>query len=124
VNCAVGRFDLRNGLLTHDALLIDTSRMRVAGEGRVDFTTETMAFKLAPRAKTAQFFSLSTPIQVTGKLTDFKIGVAPGGVAETTVRFLTSLFVVPLQKLTEGQVPRDGADVCTNALRDVQVTAK
>jgi hypothetical protein len=120
VNCAIGRFDLRRGKLTHDAILIDTSRMRVAGEGRVDFESETLAFKLAPRAKTAQFFSLATPIAVTGKLTDFKIGVAPGGVAETTVRFLTSLFVVPLQKLTEGQVPRDGADVCTNAMRDVQ----
>jgi uncharacterized protein involved in outer membrane biogenesis len=124
VNCAIGRFDLRSGKLTHDAILIDTSRMRVAGEGRVDFASETMAFKLAPRAKTAQFFSLSTPIQVTGKLTDFKIGVAPGGVAETTVRFLTSLFVVPVQRLTEGQVPRDGADVCTNAMREVQAPAR
>jgi uncharacterized protein involved in outer membrane biogenesis len=120
VNCAIGRFDLRNGKLTHDAIVIDTSRMRVAGEGRVDFDSETMAFKLAPRAKTAQFFSLATPIAVTGTLTDFNIGVAPGGIAETTVRFLTSLFVVPIQKLTEGKVPRDGADLCTNAMRDVQ----
>jgi uncharacterized protein involved in outer membrane biogenesis len=120
VNCAIGRFDLRNGKLTHDAIVIDTSRMRVAGEGRVDFDSETMAFRLAPRAKTAQFFSLATPIAVTGKLTDFKIGVAPGGVAETTVRFLTSLFVVPVQRLTEGKVPADGADICTNAMRDVK----
>jgi hypothetical protein len=28
--------------------------------------------------------------------------------------------VVPIQKLTEGKVPRDGADLCTNAMRDVQ----
>jgi AsmA family protein len=119
VNCAFGRFDLRDGKLTHDAILIDTSRMRVAGEGRVDFDTETMLFRLAPRAKTAQFFSLATPIAVSGKLTDFEIGVAPGGVAETTVRFLTSLFVVPVQKLAQGRVPRDGADVCTNPMRDV-----
>ena len=120
VNCAIGRFDLRNGKLTHDAILIDTSRMRVAGEGRVDFDNETLAFKLAPRAKTAQFFSLATPIAVNGTLTDFKVGVAPGGIAETTVRFLTSVFVVPLQKLTEGEVPRDGADICTNAMRDLK----
>jgi uncharacterized protein involved in outer membrane biogenesis len=120
VNCAIGRFDLRNGKLQHDAILMDTSRMRVAGEGRVDFDSETMAFRLAPRAKTAQFFSLATPIAVTGTLTDFKIGVAPGGVAETTLRFLSSVFVVPLQKLSEGTVPRDGADICTNAMREVR----
>jgi hypothetical protein len=122
VNCAVGRFDLRDGKLTHDAILMDTSRMRVAGEGRVDFDTETMHLRLAPKAKEPQFFSLATPIQVTGKLTDFKVGVAPGGVAETTVRFLTSLFVVPIEKLTKGRPPRDGADVCTNAMRVTQRT--
>jgi hypothetical protein len=122
VNCAVGRFDLRDGELTHDAILMDTTRMRVAGEGRVDFDTETMHLRLAPKAKEPQFFSLATPIQVTGKLTDFKVGVAPGGVAETTLRFLTSVFVVPIEKLTKGRPPRDGADVCTNAMRVVQRT--
>jgi hypothetical protein len=119
VNCAIGRFDLRQGKLTHDAILIDTSRMRVAGEGKVDFETETLGFRLAPRAKTAQFFSLATPVGVTGKLTDFKVGVAPGGVAESTVRFLTSVFVVPLQKLGGSEVPRDGSDICTDAMRDL-----
>jgi hypothetical protein len=88
----------------------------------VDFDTETMHLRLAPKAKEPQFFSLATPIQVTGKLTDFKVGVAPGGVAETTLRFLTSVFVVPIEKLTKGRPPRDGADVCTNAMRVVQRT--
>jgi hypothetical protein len=48
--------------------------------------------------------------------------VAPGGVAETTIRFLTSVFVVPLEKLGKGRPPRDGSDVCTNAMRVVQRT--
>lgn len=117
VNCAVGRFDLRNGVLTHDALLIDTSRMRVIGSGRVDFDSEQLDFRLAPRAKTAQFFSLATPIGVTGTLTDYKIGVAPGGMAETALRLLTSVFVVPIEKLAKGSLPRDGADVCVDPLR-------
>jgi hypothetical protein len=117
VNCALGRFDLRNGILTHQAILLDTSRMRVSGQGRVDFPDERLVFKLAPQAKTAQFFSLSTPVQVTGSFTDFKVGLVPGALAETTVRLLTSVFVVPIQKLTQGSIPRDGADVCTAALR-------
>lgn len=117
VNCAVGRFDLRKGVLTHDALLIDTSRMRVVGTGKVDFDSERLDFRLAPRAKTAQFFSLATPIGVSGTLTDYKIGVAPGGIAETALRLLTSAFVVPIEKLTKGSLPRDGADICSNAVR-------
>jgi hypothetical protein len=117
VNCALGRFDLKDGILTHQAILMDTSRMRVSGQGRVDFPEERLLFKLAPQAKTAQFFSLSTPVQVTGSFTNFKVGLAPGALAETTVRLLTSVFVVPIQKLSQGSMPRDGADVCTAALR-------
>jgi uncharacterized protein involved in outer membrane biogenesis len=117
VNCAVGRFDLKDGRLQQDTILMDTSRMRVKGEGRVDFTDERLFFKLAPKAKTAQFFSLATPVQVTGSFTDFKVGLAPGAALETTARLLTSLFVVPIQKLAEGPIPRDGADVCDAALR-------
>jgi uncharacterized protein involved in outer membrane biogenesis len=117
VNCALGRFDLKDGILTHQAILMDTSRMRVTGQGRVDFPEEQLLLKLAPQAKTAQFFSLSTPVQVTGSFTDFKVGLAPGALTETAVRLLTSVFVVPIQRLTEGSMPRDGADVCTVALR-------
>jgi hypothetical protein len=117
VNCAVGRFDLRDGKLTPDAILLDTSRMRVGGEGRVDFDSEQLYLRLAPKAKEPQFFSLATPVQVSGTLTDYKIGVAPGGVAETVVRFFSSILVTPVEKLTKAPLPRDGADVCANALR-------
>jgi uncharacterized protein involved in outer membrane biogenesis len=117
VNCALGRFKLTDGRMEQEAILMDTSRMRVRGEGRVDFVDERLYFKLGPKAKTAQFFSLATPVQVTGSFSDFKVGLAPGAAAEATARLLTSIFVVPIQKLTEGPVPRDGADVCGGALR-------
>jgi hypothetical protein len=117
VNCAIGRFDLKDGVLSHNTILMDTSRMRVKGAGRVSFVDEQLFFKLAPQAKTAQFFSLATPVQVTGSFTKFKVGLAPGAALETTARLLTSIFVVPLQRLSEGKIPRDGADVCANALR-------
>jgi AsmA family protein len=120
VNCAVGRFDLRDGKLTQDKILMDTSRMRVNGVGKVDFTTEVLAFRLVPKAKTPQFLSLATPVEVTGKITDFKIGVAGSDVLETVGRLLTSIFVVPFEMLTQHSLPRDGADVCTNAMPETR----
>ncbi len=120
INCAVGRFDLRDGKLTQDEILMDTSRMRVNGVGKVDFATEELAFRLAPKAKSPQFFSLATPVQVSGKITDFKIGVAGSDVLETVGRFLTSVFVVPIEMLTQKDLPRDGADVCANAMRQTR----
>jgi uncharacterized protein involved in outer membrane biogenesis len=118
VNCALGRFNLRDGKLAQDAILMDTSRMRVTGEGGADFGSESVALRLEPKPKSPQFFSLATPVQVNGSFTDFKVGVAPGGVAETIGRQLFSLFLVPLQKLTEKEIPRDGSDICANAIRE------
>ena len=120
VNCAFGRFDLRNGKLSHDAILMDTSRMRVSGVGQADFEREALHLYLAPKPKSPQFFSLATPVQVTGTFTEYKIGVAPGGVADTLARQLFSIVAVPLQKLTQPEIPRDGADVCVNAMREIR----
>jgi uncharacterized protein involved in outer membrane biogenesis len=119
VNCVVGRFDLAGGRLTRDALLIDTSRMRVAGAGGIDFATEAIDFRFQPRAKGAQMFSLETPVRVTGTLTDFSITVSPGDVLATIARFFGSVIIVPLETLFRGPLPRDGRDVCTDPLRAV-----
>jgi uncharacterized protein involved in outer membrane biogenesis len=117
VNCAVARFDLKGGKLTDDAILIDTSRMRVSGKGGADFRDETLAFRFQPQAKSAQLFSLATPVDVTGTFTDFSVGPGVGDVLLTLGRFFGSVVVVPFQWLTEGPIPRDGADVCTDPLR-------
>jgi uncharacterized protein involved in outer membrane biogenesis len=117
VNCVVARFNLRDGKLSDDAILVDTSRMRVTGKGGADFRDETLAFRLQPQAKSAQFFSLATPVDVTGTFTDFHVGPSVGDVLLTLGRFFGSLVVVPFEWLTEGPIPRDGADVCTDPLR-------
>jgi uncharacterized protein involved in outer membrane biogenesis len=120
VNCAVGRFDLAGGRLTRDALVIDTSRMRVLGAGEVDFASEEIDFRFRPRAKGLQLFSLETPVRVTGTLTDFSIAVTPGDVLATIGRFLGSVIVVPLETLFRGPLPRDGRDVCADPLRLIE----
>jgi len=117
VNCVVVRVDLKNGKLTPDALLIDTRRVRVVGTGGADFATEEIAFRFRPRAKGPAFLSLQPPVDVTGTMTDFRIGVARGSTPETLARFFTSVFVVPVQMLTQGRLPADGRDVCTDPLR-------
>jgi hypothetical protein len=60
---------------------------------------------------------LQTPLQVTGTFTDFSVGVEAGDVLATILRLLGSVIVVPFEWLTQGPLPRDGADVCTDPLR-------
>jgi uncharacterized protein involved in outer membrane biogenesis len=112
VNCAVGRFGLDNGKLVQRALVIDTSKMRVTGNSSVDFVDEKLNIRLQPQAKTAQFLSLATPIEVSGNFSKFQVGVRPGDVVETVVRLATSIIWVPIKKIFSEKVPVDGSDVC------------
>jgi uncharacterized protein involved in outer membrane biogenesis len=120
VNCAIGRFELSDGKLFDRTILLDTGRMRVTGTGKANFTDESFELRMRPQAKTAQFLSLATPIQVGGTFNDFKIGVSPGDVVETAGRLVTSIIWVPLQKMFGKKIQADGKDVCFPAFSDAQ----
>jgi AsmA family protein len=116
INCAVARFDLKDGLLTHKTIVMDTSRMRVTGSGGVDFRNETLQFRMAPQGKKPEFLSVAIPVEVKGSFKGFDVGVSAGDVIGTVGRFATSIFWVPIQRLIEKPLPKDGGDVCGNAL--------
>jgi hypothetical protein len=118
VNCAIGRFELSDGKLTDRVILLDTSRMRVTGKGKANFTEENFELRMRPQAKTAQFLSLATPIQVSGSFNNFKTSVSPGGAIETIGRVLTSIVWVPLQTIAGKKLPADGRDVCFPVFSD------
>jgi hypothetical protein len=96
--------------------LIDTSKIRICGKGRVDFKKEHIDLKMAPTAKKPEFFSLATPIEVNGHFADFGVGVQPGGLVGATIRFITSPVHVPFRRLFGKKLPADGADVCSIAI--------
>ena len=69
LNCAVGRFDIRRGIATADALVVDTGLMTMRGQGTVDLGTEKLALLLTPSPKDVGLISLAVPIRVGGTLT-------------------------------------------------------
>ena len=112
VNCAIGRFTLADGKLSQRQFVIDTTKVRVAGTTDIDLAKETLHMRLQPQAKTAQFLSLATPLEVKGSFDKFSIGPNPGDVLETIVRFATSVVWVPIKRLFSEKVPEDGGDIC------------
>jgi uncharacterized protein involved in outer membrane biogenesis len=122
INCAVGRFDLKDGRMWDDVILVDTTNMRVKGEGRADFKTEKIKLDLKPRAKTPQFFSLATPIKVSGKFSDFNVGMKQGALVGTAIRFVTSPVHVPLRMIAEDNLPADGGAACAEAMQRTRNT--
>ncbi len=113
VNCLIANFDLTDGIMKDRQLVLDTSRVRVKGTGEVDLRSEKVDFLLRPDPKRPKFFSLATPLVVDGTFSDFRAGIAPGGVLETALRWSYAYVVVPIRLLTERSLPQDGSDICT-----------
>jgi len=118
IHCAAGRFNLDDGMLRQDDFFIDTSQIRVKGKVEVDFKKETIDAILKPIPKRPQFYSLSTPIEVKGNLSDLKTKIAAGGVAKTIIHLATSSVVVPLQWLTRNKLPEDGTADCRRLMEE------
>jgi uncharacterized protein involved in outer membrane biogenesis len=116
IECLIGRWSMKEGYLTPEAFVVDTSRMRICGNGWVDFKKETVDLKVAPIPKKPAFFSLATPIGIQGKFEDFYLGIVPGGVVGTSLRFITSPIHVPIAWLARVKLPADGSDVCHGTL--------
>jgi hypothetical protein len=117
LNCVVGRFDLKDGKLSDDKIIIDTTRVRVRGEGSANLASEELAFVFRPRAKGLALFRLQAPLRVSGTLTDNRIGIERRDLIESVLRLMASPILLPIEWFTLGPLPRDGADVCTNPLR-------
>jgi AsmA family protein len=117
VNCVIGRFDLIDGVLRDEQLFIDTSSVRIRGSGQADLRSETLNFVFRPRAKGFAVFRLQNPLRVTGTLFDQRIGLDRRDLPEAVLRLIASPILWPLERLTLGPLPRNGADLCTDPLR-------
>ncbi len=114
-NCLIARFKVEDGIMTPEAILVDSTRIQASGNGSVNFKEETVTFTMAPKAKRPQMFSANTPIAVNGSFEEFDVGVAPGGIIGTVVRFTTSPVTTPFLWVFSEPVAEDGAAACAEA---------
>lgn len=124
INCVVGRWTLKDGLLKPDVFVIDTSKIRICGRGQVDFTKELIDLKMAPAPKKSEYFSLATPIEVKGKFADFGVGIQAGGLVGTAVNFIASPVTTTFKRLLGKDLPADGKDVCASPIGPENRSAK
>lgn len=66
LNCVVGRYDIKGGVVTPKVTVADTGRMTVVGEGTVNLGTEQLGLTFTPHPKDAAIVSLAVPIRVGG----------------------------------------------------------
>ncbi len=114
VNCVVSRFNLENGVMTAQQLAVDTSRIRICGEGQLSFADRDFKLVAEPKAKRAEFFGLATPLKIKGEFDDFRVSMKGGALTlgSTAVKFVISPVTTPFKRLFQKDLPVDGADIC------------
>jgi AsmA family protein len=66
LNCMVSRFEIKDGVATSTAMLVDSDRVVVAGEGTIKLASQELDLKLTPQPKNPSLISLSVPLLITG----------------------------------------------------------
>ena len=79
LHCAVTSFAIDDGTVTPQLLVVDTSAVRIDGEGTIDLDNEALAITLKAKSKQFSIFALRGPIVVGGTLKRPTVGptVAP-----------------------------------------------
>jgi uncharacterized protein involved in outer membrane biogenesis len=120
VNCIVVGFTADAGVMQQKVIFADTSEMRIGGKAKVDFRKKTIEIYAAPKAKKPQFFSLATPVGMSGTFNEFGVSLNPIELTATAVSFITSPLHVPVRSLFSEDKEVDGEQACKIAWKAVQ----
>lgn len=66
LQCAAAAFDVKEGLMTSRAIVLDTTDTIITGDGRVNLAQETMDILLKPIPKDRSILSLRSPLRIGG----------------------------------------------------------
>jgi AsmA family protein len=66
LRCAAAAFDVKQGLMSSRAILLDTSDTVINGSGQVNLANETLDLVLHPQPKDQSILSLRSPLKITG----------------------------------------------------------
>jgi uncharacterized protein involved in outer membrane biogenesis len=81
IRCAIGDFDVKNGLLTSNIFVFDTTDTNIQGDAKINLKNEAMDIRLDANPKDASLLTLRTPITVGGTMKKPQIGIDPGELA-------------------------------------------
>ncbi|HNE15186.1 MAG TPA: AsmA family protein [Rhodocyclaceae bacterium] len=73
IRCLVGDFSARDGVLEPRALLLDTERTLIRGEGQINLRDETLDLRLRASARDGSLLSLRGPLHLDGSFADPKV---------------------------------------------------
>ncbi|MEM7226622.1 MAG: AsmA family protein [Pseudomonadota bacterium] len=127
VNCAVSRFDVKQGLATSTALLMDTPTLVLVGSGTVDLKTEKLDLVFETDSKDVSLASFAADFHVRGTLAEPTASPDPLGIVKGAASIAGSV-IMPLHTvaalLTEDRLTGlDNKVRCVKALEEADQEA-
>jgi AsmA family protein len=118
LRCAAAAFNVKDGLMTSRALVLDTADTVVWGDGTVNLGTEAMDLYFKPYPKDASILTIRSPLKIAGTLGAPRTGPDKGALAGRAAAALALGVINPLLALaaTIETGPGEDAD-CRATLR-------
>jgi hypothetical protein len=117
VNCAVARFDLSNAQLTSEALIFDTSRLRVYGSGHINLLSREVDIWIEAKAKQLQWLSKEVPVRLIGSLDNPQIELKKMGIFKSAVKSVVNFTIPLLPVLVNDTMESDGSKDCLMSMQ-------
>ena len=112
LNCMAVSLDIGQGKLKSTALMLDSKRVRAAGEIEVDLLSSELKGTLASKSKRAELLSSWLPVTIGGTYREPSIRVNPVGYAVTLGRYALVLETYLFDTMTSKKLPEDGREDC------------
>lgn len=76
LHCGIAAFDVKNGVMRPDVLVLDTDVIRIDGTrtGTINLDKETLDLTVVPKTKKFRLLALNTPLHVQGRFSKPRIG--------------------------------------------------
>lgn len=81
LRCAAAAFDVKQGLMSSRAIVLDTSDTLINGKGRISLANETLDLVLYPQPKDYSILSLRSPLKITGTFRQPSVSADTGALA-------------------------------------------
>ena len=99
LRCAAAAFDVKNGLMTSRAIVLDTSDTVITGQGSISLANETLDIVLKPQPKDMSILSLRSPLKIGGTFADMSAGPDKAALAGRAGLALVLAAINPLLAL-------------------------
>ena len=127
LRCGVMAFNVKDGLMTSEALVVDTDDTYIGGEGAINLREETLDLRLVPLPKDVSILSLRGPLRVRGTFDEPQLGLEKRTLARKIGMALMMGLINPLAAIIptiETGPGRDKKAPCSDLIQSLEGNIK